>query len=218
MLKIDAQNLPTIKRVPLRYKVDTGEIVYCIGCTPDKKGCTINQGIISALERGYGRFVQIDARLNYGNVGGALVSINGRLLGITCRISNIPRIAGRIGQNSGIGFAVVYPKLRRIIKELKEGKKVAKNIRPIIGIVCDDAKGGGVLIVRVAKDTPAHKGGLKEGDIIIEFDGKKVGDFADLRYLIMKKKPGDRVKIIVKRGKAGRRKAVWLTLAEREDE
>jgi serine protease Do len=84
--------------------------------------------------------------------------------------------------------------------------------------VCDDAKGGGVLIVRVAKDTPAHKVGLKKGDIIIEFDGKKVEDFADLRYLIMKKKPGDRVKIRVKRGKAGRIKAVWLNLAEHEDE
>lgn len=198
IVKIDAKDLPTISKAPLK-DLKTGRFVAALGRAPDRRHLTLNQGIVSAPWRLSGRGIQIDARLNYGNAGGPVVDRDGRLVGIACKVDT--KFSGSYGQNSGVGFAITWDKIEEILPDLKNGKIVGEPRRPFLGIQANvESEVEGVEVQVVQPASAAEKAGMKNGDIIVEFDGKKVKNFDELRAIIGSKAPGDKVKIKVRRG------------------
>ncbi|HLF94074.1 MAG TPA: trypsin-like peptidase domain-containing protein, partial [Planctomycetota bacterium] len=200
LLKIDAKDLPTL--VPSRVEdLNAGSPVVAVGRAPDGKGLTLNPGIVSAVSRLGGRGVQTDAKLNFGNVGGPLVDAEGRLIAITCKVDTKAGISSTRGQNSGVGYAVTHEELRKIMPDLKSGKVVAESRRPFLGIEADQKAtvAAGVLLAAVRAGGSAERAGIKGGDTIIEMDGQKITYFDELRAFILRKAPGDHIKVKVKR-------------------
>jgi len=200
LLKIEATGLPTLPAAdPALLK--TGEAVVAVGRAPDGHGLTMNPGIISAPGRHMGMTVQIDCRLNYGNVGGPLVDLEGRCVGMTCKINT--RSSENIGQNSGVSFSLLRSKIDELAPRLKKGEKTAGTGKAFLGIQgsLDDTPGvEGVVVGGVVESGSAGKAGVQVGDIIKSLDGVKVKTFMDLREQILKKKVGDVVKVKLVRG------------------
>ena len=200
LLKIDAKDLPVL--VPARVEdLKAGNPVIAVGRSPDGKGLTLNPGIVSAVSRLGGRGVQTDAKLNFGNVGGPLVDGEGRLIAITCKVDTKPGISSTRGQNSGVGYAVTHEELKKILPDLKSGKVVAESRRPFLGIEADQKStlAAGVALAAVRAGGAAERAGIKGGDVIIEIDGQKITYFDELRAAILRKAPGDHIKVKVKR-------------------
>ena len=200
-IKIKATGLPTLK--PARTdEIKTGKPVFAVGRAPDGRGVTINPGIVSAPSRLAGRGIQIDAWLNFGNVGGPLVDTEGRLVAITCKVDTKFGIANTRGQNSGIGFAITRDRLADILPDLKAGKNVAEPRRPFLGVQFkpDSTITDGVELEAVEPGSSAETAGIKAKDVILEFDGKPTRTFEELRAAIRRKNTGDRVTVKLRRG------------------
>ncbi|HEX7899425.1 MAG TPA: trypsin-like peptidase domain-containing protein [Planctomycetota bacterium] len=197
-LKVEAAGLATLQRAPVEA-IKTGHALLALGRAPDGKGLTANPGIVSAASRLGGRGIQLDAKLNYGNVGGPVVDLEGRLVGVSCKVDT--KFSSTRGQNSGVGYAITHDRLPEILKELKEGRSVAESRRPLLGIVFNQKSvKKGVELESVQPGGAAEKAGIKAGDVIVEFDGTAITYFDELRATIMRKAPGERVKVKVLRG------------------
>jgi serine protease Do len=167
--------------------LEVGEWVMAIG-NPFGLSQTVTAGIVSAKGRvigsgPYDDFIQTDASINPGNSGGPLFSANGRVIGINTAI-----IAG--GQ--GIGFAIPINMAKSIITQLRESGKVTRGylgvqiqaVTPDLAKSFDLEAEKGALISEVVKDSPADKAGLKAGDIVLEFDGKQIGEYNELPRIV----------------------------------
>jgi serine protease Do len=199
LLKIEATGLPTLKVAdPAEFRA--GDLVVAIGRDPSGRGVTANPGILSAAGRHNGRSVQVDSRLNYGNVGGPLVDLEGRLVGMTCRVTMAS--AGDRGQNSGVSYVMIGNKIVEELPKLKRGDRVkGGGGRPYLGVQgALEFEGEGAKLERIMSGGSAEKAGLKDGDIVLEMDGVKITKFEDLRGAILKHKIGDTVKIKIRRG------------------
>ena len=170
--------------------VEVGDLVLAIG-DPFGVGQTVTSGIVSGLARAtpvgadFRSFIQTDAAINPGNSGGALVTSDGRLVGINTAIYS------QTGGSIGIGFAIPANMVKAVLTSiLKEGKV----IRPWFGasgrsVTADVAKNFvllrpvGVMIDRVGFNSPAEKAGLQVGDIIKSINGREVADVDEFRYL-----------------------------------
>jgi len=189
-----------------------GEWVLAIGSPfSDNLDHTVTAGIVSAKGRSnildkdiYQSFIQTDAAINPGNSGGALVNIRGELIGINTAIAT----NGGAG-NLGIGFAIPVNLAKKVLSDLIEHGKV---IRAWLGVTIqniDDKTAKamkiknrtGVLIGSVVEDGPADKAGIEIGDVIIEFDGKKVKNVSNLRILVSNSEVGKEKEVVVIRGK-----------------
>jgi serine protease Do len=161
----------------------------------------VTTGIASAKGRGgmgivdYEDFIQTDASINPGNSGGALVDAEGRLIGINTAILS------RSGGNQGIGFAVPINLARYILERIISEGKVTRGylgimIQPVTPDLAREFKlpeQTGALVGEVTPKSPAEEAGLKEGDVIVEFNGKKVTDPRQLRLTAAQTPPGTRV-------------------------
>lgn len=197
-LKVEAEGLPVLKKARLE-DLKVGQPLVALGRGPDAKALTVNPGIVSAASRLGGRGIQIDSKLNYGNVGGPVVDLEGRLVAVSCKID--VKFATVYGQNSGVGFAITNDRMAGVLPDLKSGKSEAEARRPFLGIQYDQkSTKEGVELESVQAGTAADKAGLKARDVIIEFDGRKVTQFDDLREAILRKSAGDHVKVKVLRG------------------
>ncbi len=196
-------------------KVNVGDWVLAIG-SPFGLEQTVTAGIISAKGRIIGQgpfddFLQTDAAINPGNSGGPLVNMNGEVIGINTAI-----VAG--GQ--GIGFAIPMNLAKTIHTELLAKGKVSRgwlgvSVQPLTPELAKSfgAKGDkGVLIADVVQDSPANKAGLQPGDVILEFNGKKIEAPVDLQRAAGLTSPGKTVQVKIWRDKAERQ--VELTIAE----
>ncbi len=219
VLKVDAKNLPGIT-IADSDKLEVGDIVLAIG-NPFAVGQTVTMGIVSGLRRGglgitdYESFIQTDAAINMGNSGGALVDAEGRLVGINTAILSPS------GGNLGVGFAVPINLARYVMDHItKEGKVTRGYLGMLLQpeMTQDLAKQfnlpdiNGALVTRVEPDSPAAKAGIKEGDFVVEFNGKKVADMHQLRLLASQTTPGTKVNLRVIRD--GKEKNFTPTLAE----
>ncbi|MHC4605644.1 MAG: S1C family serine protease [Planctomycetota bacterium] len=194
LLRVEGvKDLPVIGGSDLdRMKV--GMPVVAAGRAPDGKGITVNPGIMSAPARDGGRSIQIDCRLNYGNVGGPLLDMKGNLVGVTIKVSTAN--AATLGQNSGVSFAIPYDNISRVLPDLKDGVRIQRSQAAFLGIQGEDWRDGdGVHILSVLGGTAAEAAGLQAGDVIIEFDGTKVETMGMLRLTIEGHKVGDKVKV-----------------------
>ena len=107
-LKVEAKGLATPARAPVET-LRTGNAVIALGRAPDGRGLTANPGIVSAASRLGGRGIQVDAKLNYGNVGGPVVDLEGRLVAVSCKVDT--KFSSTRGQNSGVGYAITHDRL-----------------------------------------------------------------------------------------------------------
>ena len=184
--------------------IRVGDWVMAVG-NPFGLGQTVTTGIISAKGRiigagPYDDFLQTDAAINPGNSGGPLFNMEREVIGINTAI---------IARGQNIGFAIPINMAKKLLPQLKTGKIV----RGWLGVIIQDitpelAKSfglketKGVLISEVSDNSPAEKGGLKRGDIIISLDGKKMKNGHILSLLVAETQPNTSVKVeIVRDGK-----------------
>ena len=197
LLKIDENNLPSVNFAD-SDKARAGDIVLAIG-NPFGLRQTVTMGIISAVGRGgmgivdYENFIQTDAAINMGNSGGALVDIEGRLLGINTAIFT------RSGGNQGIGFAIPANLAREVMQSLRDKGRVVRgyigtSVQTLTPEIADAMKlkgqQTGALVGEVEPNAPAAKAGIKTGDVITAVNGKKVNDPRELRLMIGSMAPG----------------------------
>ncbi len=195
-----------------------GDWVLAIG-SPFGLQQTVTAGIISAKGRQIGQgpyddFLQTDAAINPGNSGGPLVNMSGEVIGINSAIYS------RIGQSAGVGFAIPSNMAKRIYTELVAKGKVTRgwlgvSIQPLTpelakGFGLREPKGA--LIADVVQGSPAEKAGILAGDIITEFDKKRIDAPPDLQKVVAQTPPGRSVALKVWRDKD--EKALELKIGE----
>ncbi|EKE71476.1 outer membrane-stress sensor serine endopeptidase DegS [Gallaecimonas xiamenensis] len=200
VLQVDLDNLPVIPQ-DTHNEAQVGDLVLAIG-NPYNIGQTITQGIISATGRsgmsstGYQDFLQTDAAINAGNSGGALVNTNGVLVGINTALFHLSQ---RVDV-PGISFAIPYTLAAKILKELVENGRVIRGYfgvnyqQPRVPIMTQPP-----LITAVDKDSPAAKGGIKVGDLIVGIDGKPIRNGLEAMDLVAETKPGTTIEVAVVR-------------------
>ena len=212
VLKIDASDLPTMKFGD-STDLHVGDIVLAVG-DPYGIGETATMGIVSATGRsglgieGYEDFIQTDAAINPGNSGGALVNLNGDLVGInTAILSNGDEGMGGQGGNEGIGFAIPIDMAHHVMDQLITHGKVIRGYLGLLPQTVTESMAkqfglnqpGGAVVAQVEPDTPASKAGIKQGDVILQVNGKPVNTANDLRLGISQMQPGTTVNLQVSR-------------------
>lgn len=184
---------------------EVGDFVIAIG-NPFDIGLTVTQGIVSALNRStnlnyFDSYIQTDAAINSGNSGGALVDINGNLLGINTAIFS------RSGGSVGIGYAIPSNVVKAVTDQLIKNGKV---IRGKIGIMGNDITSQlaetlklpvseGAFITEVIEGSPAERAGLKAGDIVVQLNDSKIRSFQQFRSEVSAIPAGTNMRLTVLR-------------------
>jgi len=218
VIKVDAEKLPYVPMAD-SDNVEVGDIVLAIG-NPYGVGQTVTTGIVSATGRGglgieeYEDFIQTDAAINPGNSGGALVDAQGRLIGINTAIFS------RSGGSQGIGFAIPANLARNVMDNLVQFGRVS---RGYLGVMIQDVTPAlarefkldnqhGALIGDVLPDAPADKAGLRNGDVVVEYNGKDIRGSRNLKLAVGETKPGTTVPVKIVRN--GATKNLKVTVQE----
>lgn len=223
VIKIDASETLPCVTFGDSDKVEVGEWVVAIG-HPRGLDQTVTQGIISAKHRQgitdpntYQDFLQTDAAINPGNSGGPLLNLNGEVIGVNAAI------ASQSGGSEGIGFAIPSTMATHVAKALIAHGKVE---RGWLGVTVQDLTpdlaqtfgvkfAHGALVSEVAKNGPAEKAGLKQGDIIIAYNGKEVPDSAMLRNEAASTPGGEKASVSIIRD--GKEQEIMITAGKLED-
>lgn len=219
LLKVEEKNLPSAT-LGDSDQVKVGDWVLAIG-SPFGFEETATKGIVSAIGRSlpngtYTPFIQTDAAINPGNSGGPLFNSKGEVIGINSQIYT------RSGAFNGLGFAIPINVAKNIAEQLKKGDKIT---RGWLGVVVQGvnqqlaesfgmSKPEGALINDVQKDSPAQKAGLKVGDVIISFDGKRIAKSPDLPPLVAITPIDKVVKIVILR--EGKEQTIEVKIANQD--
>jgi len=195
-----------------------GDWVIAIG-NPFGLGHTVTVGIISAKERiigagPYDNFLQTDAAINPGNSGGPLVNLEGKVVGINTAI---------VAQAQGIGFAIPINMAKYILSQLKERGKVMRGwlgvmiqeVTPEIAHALGLKEVKGALVADVTPGSPADKADIRRGDVIIEYNGKKIEEMNELPRLVANTPVGKSVPIKIWRN--GKIKQLTVKVGELEE-
>ena len=221
LIKIDGKNLPALN-IGNSDKLKVGEWVIAVG-NPFGLNNTVTAGIISAKARSLGAnglesFIQTDAAINQGNSGGALVNTQGELVGINAMLYS------PTGSYSGYGFAIPTTIMNKVVDDLKKYGSVQRALLGIQGTdvlnyINDQKEKGkeidlgtneGVYVAKVQDDGAGAAAGLKEGDVIVSVDDRKVTKMAELQEVMASKRPGDKLTITYLRDKNKTTKTVTL--------
>jgi len=229
-IEIESDEWVTIAPLGESENLEVGQWAIAIG-NPfgEELNRTVTVGVISALGRSnfnfgndggplYQNYIQTDAAINRGNSGGPLVSVDGEVIGVNAAISTPNQ------GNVGIGFAIPVDMVKKVVNDLIQHGEV---VRAYLGILpqeitsdlrkslnLDDASG--VLIAQVEDDTPASKGKLEQGDVIIKFDNKDISDVAQFRIVVAESQIGEKLPVeIIRRQK---HKTMYVTLMKRTAE
>jgi serine protease Do len=221
VVKIDASNLPYV-RWGDSSKLQVGEYVLAVG-NPFGLNSTVTLGIVSALGRGrmgitqYEDFIQTDAAINPGNSGGALINTAGELVGINTAI------VSQTGGYQGVGFAVPASMAKPVYESLVRTGKV---VRGYLGIAIQDLtqdlaksfglkQAKGALVSSVAEDSPAERAGIKQGDVIVAYQGKLIDDPSVLQREVTSTPVG--TKATLKLIRNGHEQEVAVTIGEQSE-
>jgi serine protease Do len=204
-------------------KARIGDWVIAIG-NPFGLGGTVTSGIISARNRSIGLsryedYIQTDASINSGNSGGPLFDMDGNVIGINTAI------LGRNG-SIGIGFSIPSNSAKIVINQLIEFGETKRGwlgvrIQDVTQEIADVEKldePRGALVASVAENSPSEKGGIKAGDIILEFNGVRINQMKELPAIVAKTKVGTRVQVKIWRNKKEITKSILLGRLETSDD
>ena len=184
-------------------KMRVGDWSIAIG-NPLGLGGTVTAGIISAISRDLGsgpyvKFLQTDASINRGNSGGPLFNLDGEVIGINTAI------VSQTGGSIGLGFAIPANSAKKIVQQLKD---FGKTKRGWLGVQIQDLtpefseslgydSTEGAFVASVNPESPAAKSNIQAGDIIVEFDGKKISSFKDLPKVVAETPIGNEVVVSI---------------------
>ena len=204
--------------------VQVGDVVLAVG-NPLNLGQTVTMGIISAKGRStsvgdgsYEDFLQTDAPINHGNSGGALVNTKGELIGINTQIRSPS------DGNIGIGFAIPANMARHVVDQLRTNGKVTRSQLGVTvqNVTSDMAQSlglkqvGGVIVGSVQSGGAADRAGVKQGDVILSFNGQPVHDMNALRNRVADTAPGTAANVVIARDGSERTLSVKLEEAKAE--
>ena len=223
VLQLDTKD----KFIPVKFgdsdKARIGDWVIAIG-NPFGFGGTVTSGIISARNRSIGLsryedYIQTDASINSGNSGGPLFDMNGDVIGINTAI------LGRSG-NVGIGFSIPSNSAKIVIDQLIEFGETKRGwlgvrIQDVTKEIADVEKldePRGALVASVAENSPSEKGGVKAGDIILEFNGEKIQEMKELPIIVARTEVGKKVDVKIWRNKREITKKITLGRLETSED
>jgi serine protease Do len=207
LLKINAKDLPTVK-LGNSERLKVGEWVVAIG-SPFGFELSVTAGIVSAQGRSlpdengnYVPFIQTDVAINPGNSGGPLFDLEGEVVGINSQIFT------RSGGFMGLSFAIPIDVAMEVVEQLKEKGSVSRGwLGVLIQRVDRDLaesfgldRATGALITQVLIDSPAEQSGLKEGDVILKFNGRDIDLSSDLPHIVGRTKAESTVDVEIIRG------------------
>lgn len=207
LVKIEAAQLPYLQ-LGNSDNLEIGEWVIAIGNTLGLQA-TLTVGVVSAKGRSnlalanVEDFIQTDAAINRGNSGGPLLNLSGEVIGMNTAIATSSGSGGYVG----IGFAIPSNLIKHIMEELLATGTVTRGyigvtLQPIdqdLAQALDLKQLGGALVANVAKDSPAEKAGLKQGDVIQSYNKLPVANIASLRNAIVLMPPGKKVNLTILR-------------------
>jgi len=220
VVKVDATGL-TAAQWGDSDALEVGDTVLAIGSPLGLAG-SVTEGIVSALHRTitvgggqapggggsaattYADAIQTDAAINEGNSGGALVDLDGKLIGINSAIAT----SGSTG-NIGVGFAISANRAKEVADALIRGQKVS---HPYLGVSVGDAQGGGAQIQTVQDGSPADQAGLEVGDVVTKVNDKAISSSLDLVGAIQSATVGEKLTLTVQRG--GSDRTITATIGE----
>jgi serine protease Do len=199
LLKIEASGLVPLTAAP-KNEFRVGQWAIALGRTYDSPFPGVSVGIISALDRIWGRAVQSDAKVSPVNYGGPLVDLNGRGIGILVPLSPNEQgeTAGVEWYDSGIGFAVPLSDVYAVLDRLKSGDELKPGL---LGVTFKEAGvlAGAPLIDSVRPTSPADKAGILSGDLITAIDGVPVDRIPALQHQLGPHYAGDTVTVTLRR-------------------
>lgn len=218
VIEVKAGGLPALT-LGDSAKAEVGEWVVAIG-NPFGLSHTLTVGVVSAKGRtsiginDYEDFIQTDAAINPGNSGGPLVNLDGEVIGMNTAIFS------RSGGYMGVGFAIPINLAKAIAHQLIDEGQVT---RGFLGIVIQqltpelaDSFGieasQGILVAQVTDDSPAEQAGLRQGDVILSYQGKPVKDIGNFRNRVSLTRPGSREQLTIIRD--GQRQTMTVTIGE----
>lgn len=220
VLKIDVgRDLPAVDWAD-SDKVEVGDWAVAIG-SPFMLSLSVTAGIVSAKGRSNvmgsdnsNDMIQTDAAINPGNSGGPLCTIEGRVMGVNTAIYT------QSGGYMGIGFAIPSNSAKDVVDTLIKGGKIVRGwlgvaIQPVDENLAKDLGiKDGVLVQQVTPGSPAEKSGVKPGDVILDIDGKKVSEVTEVQHVVMRHKPGDKLKLQVMNYNDRKARAVEVKIGE----
>jgi serine protease Do len=200
-------------------EAQVGDWVLAIG-NPFGLGGTVTAGIVSARGRDirqglYDDFIQTDAAINRGNSGGPLFNMQGQVVGINTAIYS------PTGGSIGIGFAIPSNLARNIVAQLADGGRVRRgwlgvNIQQVTDEIAESlglqGGGHGALVARAQEDGPAAKAGIRNGDVVLRFNGQDVREMRNLPRIVADTPVGREVPVVVWRD--GREQTIGVTVGE----
>ncbi len=199
LIKIKQGGLTPLVPAP-RQELQVGQWTIALGRTYDVSFPNLSVGILSALNRIWGKAVQTDAKISPANYGGPLIDLQGRCIGILVPMSpqGDDEAAGVEWYDAGIGFAVPLEEILPQLDTLRKGE----NIRPgRMGVMFAD-KGpvsGAAIAGEIRPNSPAEKAGLKAGDLITQANGKPIATIPQLKTILGPLAAGSELKLVVKR-------------------
>lgn len=217
LLQIDGNGLPSVK-IGSSESLKVGEWVLAIGA-PFGFESTVTAGIVSAKGRSlpsenYVPFIQTDVAINPGNSGGPLFNLDGEVIGINSQI------VSRNGGFMGLSFAIPIDMAMEVVAQLKEKGRVSRGwlgvlIQPVDRELAESFgldKPAGALVSQVMDGSPAEKAGFQVGDVVVEFNGREIGQSGQLPQVVGLLAPGTRAEAVVMRD--GKRKTLKVTVEE----
>lgn len=222
VIKVDSTNYPALPRGD-SSKLRVGDLVMAVG-SPFELSQSFTTGIISATDRNnvginkFESFLQTDAAINPGNSGGPLVNMAGEVVGVNSAI-----VTGSRG-NDGIGFAIPIDMASNVADQLiKEGKvkrsRIGIKLDPLTPVLAKqlglESGAKGILVGEVVPGSPADKAGLKQGDVIVGFDGEKVEGIPTFRLKVASSPAGKNYEVDYYRD--GQRKTATIVPAPEEN-
>ncbi len=228
LIKVDADRPLDAVVIGNSEELRPGDWVIAIG-NPFRLGHTVTVGIVSATSRKvpgggpYDDFIQTDASINPGNSGGPLFNAKGEVVGVNTAIYS-PGAMGSTGFNIGIGFAIPIEMARHVIDQLHDKGKVVRGwlgvlIQPVSEDVAEAMKleeASGALVADVLPESPAARAGVKRGDVIVSYDGRKVAENDDLPLMVADTPIDKVVKLDVIR--AGKERSLKVKIKELEED